>query len=258
MRPSRPPGRDGDRVHCQTPCLLRSRSAALVVERSPHWLAGSESVGSVPSATRMRSGKAKKAGRRPRPGLISRSIPASQSRLRIRRAVGSEDSIRSANVAVEKTGCSPPHVGADRAVADAQRRSDPPVAALKLVLQAQDFPNARHGQLLLSHRLPPSLEGPLPGRKKALATKGRPAPLLNHCRVDDMRRNHRTTCVGMSGRHASESALQKLVATVGDLSHGKRLGRSGAMLCRPRHVRLGEMPAMIPPELKIQLMLPTD
>lgn len=33
------------------------------------------------------------------------------------------------------------------------------------------------------------LEGPLSGRKKALATEGWPAPLLAHARVDGVRRN---------------------------------------------------------------------
>ena len=61
----------------------------------------------------------------------------------------------------------PPHVCADRAVADAQCRGDLLVAAPKLVLQAHHFSNVRHGQPHLSHRLPPFLDRPLRGWKNA-------------------------------------------------------------------------------------------
>ena len=101
-----------------------------------------------------------------------------------------------------------------------------PVAAPKLVLQTQDFPNSRHGQPLLSHRLPPLLEGPLRGRKKTSLPKagqrryslspGWTASVGITGRhpsesVDDMRRNQWTTSIGMGGRHPSESAQAESV-----------------------------------------------
>ena len=61
----------------------------------------------------------------------------------------------------------PPHVYADRAVADAQCRGDLLVAPPRLVLQAHYFSNVRHGQPLLSHRLPPFVDRPLRGWKNA-------------------------------------------------------------------------------------------
>ena len=59
----------------------------------------------------------------------------------------------------------------DDPVADSQRCGNLPVVAPEFVLQLQDFPTARHGQLLLGQRLPPLLEGSLRGREKTSLPK---------------------------------------------------------------------------------------
>ena len=64
-----------------------------------------------------------------------------------------------------------PSVIAGQLQADAERRGTLPVAAPEVVLQTQDFPNARHGQPLLSQRLPPLLRRPSRGWQEASLPK---------------------------------------------------------------------------------------
>ena len=97
-----------------------------------------------------------------------------------------------------------PHVLADRASADAQHRGYLPVAAPEPELEAQDFSSVRHGQPLLSHLLPPLLEGPLRGRKKwplSMAIQHH-YPLIQ---ASGMLRNRCPACSGIGVRHAPES-----------------------------------------------------
>ena len=71
--------------------------------------------------------------------------------------------------------------------------------------RAEDECGVANRMLIIGGELPPART------EEGVAAADRPAPLLAHSEVDGMRRNHRTTSIGMGGRHASESAARVCV-----------------------------------------------